>query len=250
MTHRPQPLLLPTQRNIALAALHTYRGAERWQCEPLTTLEAGELLADVYEMPGYALLIAVRGTANMANWLYDVDVALRPSDYLDGRVHRGFAAASEEITEPLRRWMSGQGSLIGRRVELCGHSLGGAIVTYLAPWLVMQGVAVSGVTTYGSPRVGDAGYVRAWNRWLSDVSRRVVHSADLVPLLPMALMGYRHVGGERVYFDRHGRRCMSARCRWVDRVLADLADVFVNGERATDYHEMAGYLRCIEGQPG
>lgn len=248
MTHRPQPILLPTAANVARAALYTYRTAEPWSHRPRCTLEAGELLADIYDLPGAGLLIAVRGTDGLANWAYSLDAGRRQSDYLPGSIHRGFATASLEITEPLRQWMVSHGGIIGRRVELCGHSLGGAIVTYLAPWIVQQGGWVTGVSTYGSPRVGNGRYASEWCRLLHDVSTRRVNSTDAVPMLPPALMGYCHVPG-LLYYDRYGAPCKHGLIgRWMDRLAAMLAHLGTPGVAAAQRHAMARYVDCIEGQ--
>ena len=48
---------------------------------------------------------------------------------------------------------------------LCGHSLGGALVTLAAARLLREGLSPHGLYTYGHPRVGDrTGFVRKFNQ--------------------------------------------------------------------------------------
>ena len=113
----------------------------------------------------------------------------------------------------------GCGGRSGWQVYFSGHGLGGAVATLAAATLAMRlrsgslgplppGIRV-GLYTFGSPRVGDAAFARAFNRALTDASAlrppaprapppldvyRHVYENDVVPTLPSARMGYKHVG--------------------------------------------------------
>lgn len=245
MTHHPQPILLPTAAQSAAAALHSYRRGEEWHYAIAHTIETGGLLADIYVAHETALIIAVRGTVGVDNWRYNLATELRKSDYLEGAVHSGFATASEQITGPLKRWLQDNVKLHHAEIHLAGHSLGGAIVTYLAPWLYAKGGVIRRINSYGSPRVGDATYTRAWSERFSDRSRRYVNSVDAVPHLPSVLQGYRHVAGLR-YFDRNGCPCRhTGWSRLVDKGAALLDHIGRRGIAAVEYHDMAGYAALI-----
>jgi len=258
MTHQPQPLLLPTPPNLALAALWTYRSPSLPLClpRPIRVIEAGSLLADIYRAPGNGVVIAVRGTAALSNWAYNVNARWRGSDYLPGRIHAGFAAASIQVTLPLRKWLVSSDLLnrdrangLRQRVWLCGHSLGGAVAMFLAPWFAQRGIEVMGVHTYGAPRVGDGEYVRAWNRGHGRRHWRNVNCVDPVAHLPPWISGYRHVAGLE-YWDRSGRPFSGGGSSVValfDQLLAGARALVTPGTMVVDYHDMAAYVALVTG---
>jgi predicted lipase len=51
--------------------------------------------------------------------------------------------------------------------------------------------------TFGSPRVGNAAFAAAFDQLIGNgvlaQSYRVTHQADIVPHLPLAIMGFQHV---------------------------------------------------------
>ena len=82
------------------------------------------------------------------------------------------------------------GKVIGKNLEnqqvwVTGHSLGGALAVLLAATLMETGIKVSGLYTFGAPRVGDEEFANRLNDELSDGAHwRVVNEEDLVPHLP------------------------------------------------------------------
>ena len=253
MTHHPQPILLPTSTNLALAALHTYRNGPAPMAfhRPLDTLQAGSLLADIYQAQD-GLVIAVRGTDSFYDWAYNLPVSKRCSDYLPGEIHTGFARATQHITVPLREWLALNVDLARLNVDqqpkkiwLAGHSLGGAVVTFLAPWLQQNGFDVMGIHTYGSPRVGDSVYRQSWDRLFAGVSHRYVNSVDGVPMLPPLMLGYRHVAGLN-YYNRQGRPTKyGTLAAMVDKAIAAVRHIGTPGTAAIDRHAMARYAELL-----
>ena len=61
--------------------------------------------------------------------------------------------------------------------------------------------AVEGVRTCGSPRVGDILFAAAYRAVLGDRTWRVTHAHDVVPSVPVRLMGFHHVPTEVFYAD-------------------------------------------------
>lgn len=101
------------------------------------------------------------------------------------------------------------------QLHLVGHSLGGAVAALAA--LEFEGLGYSPtVTTFGEPRVGNAG-LRDWIDWTFSLPsehleggdeklhagryRRITHVDDPVPLLPLQEWGYRTHAGE-VYISK------------------------------------------------
>ena len=90
------------------------------------------------------------------------------------------------------------------RVTLVGHSLGGAIAALASMDFQSRGWNPQ-VTTFGEPRIGNAGlsqYLDAAfakqgsNNDITESFRRVTHVRDPVPLLPLTEWGYRMHAGE------------------------------------------------------
>ena len=79
-----------------------------------------------------------------------------------------------------------------QRVWLAGHSLGGALATLAAAHLDAQ--MISGVVTFGCPRVGDAPFVAC----LPEPKMvRYVHRDDWVATVPPEILGFRHAGVQK-----------------------------------------------------
>lgn len=123
-----------------------------------------------------------------------VDARMNSRDTELARVHRGFAEAylsvSSGVMTAIRRLYEGQ----PRPVFLTGHSLGGALATLCAfdcVWTLNLGPRDIHVATYGSPRVGNAAFRRAYDN-VVPASWRVSIAADIITKLPK--MDYEHVG--------------------------------------------------------
>jgi triacylglycerol lipase len=136
-------------------------------------------------------LIAFRGTADLRNWLTDLDCELvRVGKF---RVHRGFLESMEAVESDLDGLLAGENPA---RLWLTGHSLGGALAKLFALWALERGHAVAGVYTFGQPRVGDADFARHYDSLLKPQTFRVVHADDIVPRVPWLLARYRHAAHE------------------------------------------------------
>lgn len=112
-----------------------------------------------------------------------------------GHVHGGFADALKD-NDILKKIITCLDSKVSQtRLLLTGHSLGAALATLTASWM-----PTAHLYTFGSPRVGDASFVRS----LLPVNHsRFVDCCDLVTRVP-PLFGYVHSGILR-YIDRNGQ---------------------------------------------
>jgi triacylglycerol lipase len=148
------------------------------------------------------IVFAFRGTDQGTDWLVNVDMEHKPVASIPGRVHDGF-------------WKDGLGPLLAGltetlqagkypRIWITGHSLGGAIaVLFQASLVFQQGRMVTGIYTFGQPRVGDGTFRDQLDDHSTGQYHRYINHNDLVPLVPPHLNGYRH-GGSPVRFDRNG----------------------------------------------
>lgn len=127
----------------------------------------------------------------MADLAVDMDIRLVQSQG-DGKVHRGFHDALDEIWPELAACL---GTLSDRGCPLwvTGHSLGGA----LAILTVERHTTVRGIHTFGAPRVGNSSFADAFPKQV----HRFSNNNDLVPHLPT--FPYADLG-ELHYIDRHG----------------------------------------------
>lgn len=197
-------------------------------------------------------VLAFRGTepaefadieTDLRKKLIDFPAALGKAEAM--RVHEGFAQALLSV------W----GDLLAavrkdpKPVLVTGHSLGGALALLAAFALRMQEAPprVSGVYTYGQPRVGDAAFAEAYDRLLRPVHWRVVNHRDLVPRLPPREMGFRH-SGRVLYFDAKGEASLDP-SRWMQ--VLELVPVDAGADWNSQVREFAsdhaidGYVRLL-----
>ncbi|MGD9100383.1 MAG: lipase family protein [Anaerolineae bacterium] len=127
-------------------------------------------------------ILAFRGTEcdKLADLIVDADIRLTP--FRNGaKVHQGFLEALnqvwDEVDEKLKE--------ITVPIWYTGHSLGAALAT-----LAAAHKQPAALFTYGSPRVGNAEFVRL----LDGVPvQRIVNCCDMAATVPPRI-GYRHVG--------------------------------------------------------
>lgn len=94
-------------------------------------------------------------------------------------------------------------------IVVAGHSLGAALATYYAAEnALVHKIQNPGLWTFASPKVGDQGFVDAFNR-LGLTSWRIANKQDIVPHLPPGL--YQHVNTEELY-DSDGVVRLSFSC--------------------------------------
>jgi pimeloyl-ACP methyl ester carboxylesterase len=176
------------------------------QYGPLNGYEPAEVMQFSYEQldtlaivvkQGSKAIVAFRGTQGskiFESWIdsryniawEDLLVDFRCSDvdflgFGDARVHAGFLEALDSIGDEIYRVLKDPKLT---EVAFTGHSLGGAIATLAALRAEREGIKVSSVYTFGSPRVGNQKFALAYNQLLGDRTFRIVNEGDLVSLLP------------------------------------------------------------------
>jgi hypothetical protein len=128
-------------------------------------------------------IIVIRGTANDANVLSDVDVRLVSDTRTGIRLHKGFRDVAVTIMQIID---TTTGYSLEHTVHVTGHSLGGAVAQIIGMWLHKRGKNVQ-IYSYGSPKVSDqvlpGGQPSHW---------RVVRRSDPIPFTPP--WPYRHTG--------------------------------------------------------
>jgi hypothetical protein len=175
-------------------------------------------------------VLAIRGTSNGVEWWDDANsLGMTPFPVQNcGNVGLGFEkiyATMEVVEVPAATGVAAPASLKGvgsfsaqvsehlkRRaraisataapspspIVVAGHSLGAALATYYAAEnALLHKIPNPGLWTFASPKVGDQGFVDAFNR-LGLTSWRIVDKQDIVPHLPPGLF-YEHVNTEKLY---------------------------------------------------
>ena len=140
-------------------------------------------------------IIVIRGTANEANVLSDIDVRLVSDAHTGIRMHKGFRDAAVTVMQIIDTSMTTSREItqeqtrtypLEQTVHVTGHSLGGAVAQIIGMWLHKRGKNVQ-IYSYGSPKVSDqvlsGGQPTHW---------RVVRRSDPIPFTPP--WPYRHTG--------------------------------------------------------
>jgi triacylglycerol lipase len=167
------------------------------------------------------VVVAFRGTEplSLRDWGTDLQALSRlRRPGMPGAFHRGFGSAVAGIE--LRLYYALTRELGDRPLYLTGHSLGGALAVVFAADLVRWhfGTRISGLYTFGAPRVVTPRAAQWLDGHLRGRIHRFVNPGDPVPWMPPAVLCYRHVGEEfrlegsrRPSFAKHSIDAYAAR---------------------------------------
>lgn len=150
---------------------------------------------------GNTFILAFRGSeeTGIADWINDLKFL--PADFPYGekgntavKVHYGFIEAYKSVREAMFKAAK---ETPHKQIICIGHSLGAALATLCAADLKnnLPGKAIS-VYTFGSPKVGNDEFAKAYNK-LVPQTYRIVNGVDMVPNLPPDIplvVSYVHVG--------------------------------------------------------
>lgn len=148
------------------------------------------------------IVLAFRGTQSLINWKTNLNARLIHPDATDRnlKVHEGFYSAfimltdgAQGIQDRMRQVKTTTNGSIP--IYITGHSLGGALAQIASA--VLGDDQVAACYTFGSPRVGNIYF----DLWVKPPSYRLVNYADIVPQVPLSVMGYRHAGDPRYLPD-------------------------------------------------
>ena len=148
------------------------------------------------------MVVSIRGTDGIWEWIHDADFASLPCPFLNGagKTDDGFTTLYKSLrmgTDPSSTCLvDAINALQSHRpvgaLTICGHSLGGALATLLALDVASNTSFTNPETfTYASPRTGDPLFVSTYNQVVPNTSR-IAHRVDIVPTLPTPPM-YGHV---------------------------------------------------------
>jgi pimeloyl-ACP methyl ester carboxylesterase len=149
------------------------------------------------------LVVVFRGTQDSLDWWTNLNasfVALQGGT----RVHTGFFQAYWPIRDTIFDFVISALKEKKRPVYIAGHSLGGALALMATAELANHEDpdvrdSIAACYTFGCPRAGDSSF----DLFVKAPLYRITNGVDLVPAVPPAIFGYRHVGDTR-YFGRLG----------------------------------------------
>jgi hypothetical protein len=155
----------------------------------------------ILQAPNGDVVIALRGTAGIWEWIHDCEFLPVNCPFLAGagRTDDGFTAIYKSLC------VATSGRIVdvlaalpfnhaGNSLTICGHSLGGALATLLALDLAANtNFKNPTVYTYASPRTGDPLFASTYNQAVPN-TWRIANRVDLVPKLPLPPL-YEHAAG-------------------------------------------------------
>jgi len=146
-------------------------------------------------------VIALRGTVSKRDWLsnFNIGTGRSPSGH---KVHAGFDDIFKGILPDLEAYFKGKAGT----VHCVGHSLGGALASLSADYLMEQGGFNVKLYTFGAPRVGLEDYsINLTNKVKQENLFRVFHTSDPVPMIaPYPYIHAPHTSMDRLNW---GIRC-------------------------------------------
>jgi Lipase (class 3) len=148
------------------------------------------------------VVIAIRGTEGIDEWIHDAEFLQVTCPFLPGagKTEDGFTTMYNSLRTAVA---PGSPSVVSALATLpfkqavtsltiCGHSLGGALVTLLALDVAANTTFKNPtVYSYASPRTGDPSFADTYNQVIKN-SFRIANRVDIVPMLPLP-PSYQHV---------------------------------------------------------
>lgn len=126
-------------------------------------------------------IILIRGTVTALDWVTDANFGYKISDN-GHRVHEGFYRTFKSFQSQLSKNLAKGGV---SKIHLVGHSLGGALASMTADWLISENIASPVVYTFGAPRVGSMEYANHFTKKVKEENIfRVYNRQDPVSMVP------------------------------------------------------------------
>jgi len=154
-------------------------------------LTKGTTQAAIIKAPGFDVLV-FRGTQEPPDWLANLKFDFDPWPHGKGEVHSGWKNALDLAWND-KGFQSALKTVRGP-LFIAGHSLGAALAILAGARLGSDGVKRT-VYGYGTPRVGDATFVK--NYPPNVTVHRIINDSDAVATVPPVWLGFKHVGEAR-----------------------------------------------------
>lgn len=164
----------------------THIATSKWGFQSVQVIEAGDTQCFIANSPG-AIVVSFRGSESVPDWITNLSLYSKSRSY--GSVHSGFSNAFDFVKSAVRAHLANS-MTNNRKLLFTGHSLGGALAT-IAGAEFHEEFGISGIYTFGQPRVGKADFASFVASRFGQKFYRVVNDDDIVTRVPP---GYEHVG--------------------------------------------------------
>jgi triacylglycerol lipase len=252
-------------------------GLTRWAWIDIGSL-FDDLQAFVAANDEFAVL-AFRGSASVQDWMSDLHATPTRFTWLFegapdvGEIHAGFGHELRDCWQKIvdtvesiapRPKASKAGDFdvdsvkAQRTLWITGHSLGGALAVLagaaftLLPGGVMR--PVSGIYTFGQPRVGLHNFSERYQHLLGSRTFRFVNNKDLVPRVPFRGWDYADAG-RMIHFDANGDPQVES-SEWrgflarTFESFGEATEIFTHLKQDAGDHNMGGYRQRVEASRG
>jgi len=152
-------------------------------------------------------VISFRGTSSRQNLWTDLKFSKVTALDDRGKVHKGFMQAYASIHGALTKAVNEVAQ--DRALFVTGHSLGAALAQLAAYELAKTGKNVAAVYVFGSPRVGDEDFARAYNEQLEGQTFLHINNKDAVARVPPQWLFFRSLGNPTNHFAFDGGHWLS-----------------------------------------
>jgi len=196
-------------------------------------------------------ILAFRGTqpTKIRDILADTRLGLKNFPDGKGQVHEGFFSALEFVWPEVLAQLPGFLSK-GQSLWITGHSLGAALATLATARLRLGSTPkpVTGLYTFGQPRVGNRSFAQAFDQDFKPRAFRFVNNNDVVTQVPVPgiFLKYSHTG-TLLYFDKDGN--LQTDIGWwqqfLDGAQGRLSELGKLGSDGLKDHFMDNYLKCL-----
>jgi len=167
------------------------------------------------------------------------------------KIHRGFYTALLSVWEKLNQALKELQPNTLFPLWITGHSLGGALAVLATVQFIAEKRRVSGLMTFGQPRVGDKDFTDEFNLHMINAVR-FVNNEDIVARIPK--FKYDHVG-DKCYFDGQQKAILNPSIMetWIDslneinfRSLKIDKNFVKRHPNSIEDHAIDRYIACIE----
>lgn len=161
-------------------------------------------------------ILAFRGTQpdKVKDWLTDLNTTQVAGPV--GKVHAGFWNALNNVWADVSSTLQAKRGT--RNLWITGHSLGGALAVLATAKLLMDKQhprPVTGLYTYGQPRVGNETFCKSFDQAMGAKTFRFVNYKDIVPRVPLTRMKFGDLGTFQYFNDKKWEPSMT----WAEAVL-------------------------------
>ncbi len=195
-------------------------------------------------------IVAFRGSEpNIKDWGRNFTFPFDDGPF-GGDVHSGFYSGVNNVWEMLTGAIKDFNGTGQKTLWFTGHSLGGALATLAVAKLREMNQSVSGLYTFGQPRVGDEIFADGFNSKFKSLSFRFVNNNDIVTRVPPSVLKFSHIGTFK-YFNKDGKlkSDISYWERFYDRLHGRVENIFKTENKdfadGIKDHNMKNYIRLI-----